>query len=650
MATYWADYSTGSDANTGLSYAQAKKTWKAAIDTARVAGAGNTVNIVGNMVLENSSTTLSGFAGATDFDTGFGMRIQGTDSSGNAAMATLTFVDDATSVTALTLGSGANFIDIKRLYVNWSANSTACLTKHFCQVTSTAANGVRMRYNAFKRGTSAYGVVLNFSSLSSDTTVFTHNVVWEQTNPASSPVLIGFDDRGVLECNHNIFMVTGAVAGNLTLVQLGNNDANLTNHAVTFNTFYVNIGAVGGTFAVIASTDSSPFAPTPSKEVRNNILFWRSASAAMVFMDGNSTSEASWTRSFGYNLLTYTSGNTWTNLHPYERPWDPDNSDTPEGTSIWTGDEESTTTPFNALDTSWAWNFEGGAGTTFTLPHDFRVITQFRDNSSSGGVPGAVIASTATREIDGPTTLRIHANIGQAVTDSVKISNIGTGTLTISSITFSSASTTLTYGGVSSASLAAGASVTLPVTFAPTTSELNLTVAGTITILSDDLDESTFTVTVTGIATHSWIPTGPLPSTPVGPTSPGYFLNPSVAPGSRGSGVSAEIQLWRNTVFVARLATTVGNNSDTTSGIVQGTVHLVTNSGLVQIPGLNVTGLRKVYVRPEGGDVTLQLGLSTFLVKDGGCMLAANVSSHHTVLLSNASTIKDVSVHFFSAN
>lgn len=651
MATYWADYVNGNDANTGLSYAQAKKTWKNVLETAEAAGAGQIVNIVapngaGAMVIEDAGgVTLNTLAG-TDYDSAPGMRIRGSDSSGTAALAFVQFADTATSVTAIQLSTGANMMDIQGLYVDWSANATTCLTKHFITVTNAAANGLRIQNCVFERGPNAYGVVLNFSSLSSDDCKFQYNVFIENANPASSPLLLGFDDRGQLDFDHNVFIVTGTIDGNLFLVNLGSNDANLTDHAVTYNTFYMHSDfAISGSFGIIVSTDAAPFSGTPSKEFRNNVVYYRSnITSNMVFADGNgSNSSANYNLSAGYNLFAYNALNSWSTAHPYEVPWDPDDADSPEGTSLWTGDEEITVSPFNDLTSTYNWGMSG-AGYTVTLPYDLRIATPYRDNSSVGGVPGAIIDALVVPapEISGDTAITINASIAAPVTAGITIHNIGDALLTISAIVLAG-DAEITYGGVASDTIAAGGSATYYVTYTPTTHPDSS--AATLTFTNDDSDEGTYIVTISGVASHYWVPSGPLPSTPVGPNSPAVFDNTVEGDG----GIKVGLELRKNTTFALDMITAVGGYSDTATNLVVGTVEIATNSALAAVPGIQVTGLNKLMLMPEGGDASVMINAQTFLLKDGGCFLIANSTGINTVHMGNDGTVFPIKVHFFGS-
>ena len=654
MATVWVDPLNGNDADDGSTFALGKATLAGAV---AVANQGDTINVANTAALVIATTQgadlASDFQG-TSYDVNPGLIIQGTDSSGAAAMTELRFADNATTQTLFNLDvTGAPdpaFITVQGFKVNWAANATAATSKIFCAREGVTAGPIRIRYNWFNYSQFVIGPIFNDSTAAvadgTDAADIEFNYINEAGGSGGLAFLAECHQRGRLYFHHNVIYVNGAYSHGRSVFNGQSNDGDQTDHRV-YNNTYVIVDDVSAS----PLWNSADVAPVTSavKHLHSNVVITLQNTATFNHAQGSATGDSTlYTRVMGFTLFFVPNSPVFPAYGYYQRPWDPDDSDSPEGTDTWATDQvETVTNPTHAFNTPFLWDFEGSAYSV-TIAGDYRIDATgtHRTMAQDGGVPGALAENPVVPDISG-SNIVISAGVNEAVTESVNIINVGTGTLTITNIVLAG-DATLTYAGGTTASIAAGASQAFNVTFTPT---VHPTAAvATLTFTSDDPDEGTFVITITGNSVHYWVPGGNLPSTPIGPTSPAYFLNPNVAPGSRGSGVSAEIELKRNTVFIARLATTVGANSDTTSGIVQGTVHLVTNSGLVAIPGLNVTGLRKVLIRPEGGNVTLQLGLSTFLVRDGGCVLVANVSSHHTVLLNNASTIKDVSVHFFGAD
>jgi hypothetical protein len=145
----------------------------------------------------------------------------------------------------------------------------------------------------------------------------------------------------------------------------------------------------------------------------------------------------------------------------------------------------------------------------------------------------------------------------------------------------------------------------------------------------------------------AWVP-DQLPSVPVTPRHPGYFLDPDKAIGDPGSGVQAVLALRRNLDIEAEFRYTVGGVTDQTTKVVAGTIHLATNTASTTVPGLTVAGLTKLMFEPDG-DTTLVLDSHSQLIKAGGCLLVANAAGVDAVKINNPSTLKELRVHFFGS-
>lgn len=657
MATYWADYVNGSDSNDGSTYALAKKTWKAVLETAEAAGAGNIVNIVapssGPMVIENAGgVTLNGLAG-TDYDSAPGMRIQGTDSSGNLAMAYLQFVDDTTNVTALILSTGANYIDIQGLFVDWNANSTVEVSKAFISVNSTAANGLRIRYSGCDRGPNTSGVFVNFASLSSDDFVFTHNVVINRTVQATASLLFQCDDRGQTQIENNVWVFDGQVANNTVACNFGNNHSTLTNHNFSKNTVYLTSNfSESGTWNALAATDADPFPAgtmnVPMK-VQDNVYYCQPSKANMKFFSGGTAPDTDYSITIGYNHFFYASGNTWNSDMPYSGTWDPGGAGA--GTNnLWANDSEQAADPFNNTAASYAWDFNGHASYTYTLEWDLRIVAAYRTKSSTGGVPGAV-----TNAIEAPTIsasdMTINATPAAPQNENLIVTAGGTGTLDISNVVFTAdAGGLLQYLGGTTFSIPTGTTASLPFKFTPTT--YPTTVTGTLTITSDDaVGNDTLVLTITGTTPTYWVPGGNLPSRPVSPETPAYYISPTSGDvGDGDGGIYARIHLKKNTDIEFNYTTKVGGYSDTATNILLGQAYISTNVALTDVPGLgNLQGLNKIMLQVYDANVTVKVNFTTFLLKKGGCFIIANSTALNTFQLANADTINNARVHIFAS-
>lgn len=123
MATYWLG-AGGNDANNGTTYALRKETTGAAL--ALLTSKGDVLNIVGTVPMDAATYTIDGVSlgiGGTSFsDPAF--TIQGTDSSGNAAMATLQA--SVTNAAFVSLANRVNYAIIKGIHFDLTTqpNST----------------------------------------------------------------------------------------------------------------------------------------------------------------------------------------------------------------------------------------------------------------------------------------------------------------------------------------------------------------------------------------------------------------------------------------------------------------------------------------------------------------------------------------------
>jgi hypothetical protein len=397
MATYWIDYTAGNDADNGLAATPQgggvgpKKTWAGGINTAVAAGTGHTVNVIGNINIDNGTGASISNVFGTDYDTAPGIRIQATDVAGNPAMSTVTFDDDAVAVTALTFGASTNYVDLRGFEVDWTPGATAVLNKHWLSNSSGTSTGLRVQDCVFHRGANAFGAVFNLGILNQSDFVMQYCVFIEEGNPISAPLLVAVDERGASDVNHCVFIVKGTVAGNLTLIGLGSNDANTTNHTFEHNTIYVeSTFNETGTFMVVSSNDLSAFSTPVVKTNKNNLMYWEPSDANMVFFDGANSNEGDYTRDIGYNVFTYLSGNTWDTGFPYNRPWNPNNG---INNDVWVTDTEAVGDPFTDLTSTFDWDMSDN-GYTYTLPYDLRPIDAYRITGEGGAVSGAIDALT----------------------------------------------------------------------------------------------------------------------------------------------------------------------------------------------------------------------------------------------------------------
>lgn len=647
MAVYWVA-ADGNDANDGLSYANRKATWKAALDTARLAGAGNTVNVVAPSgspltVADGAGATLSSLAG-TDYDSAPGMRIRGSDSSGTAAHAHIIFADTATNITALSLSSGANKIDLDGLYIDWSVGSTACSAKHFCRTTSTSANGVRMRNCVGVWSTHRQGEVLDTQgTISTDDTTFQYNVFMALGGvAAANPTPWRFDPRGQLTANNNVFILGGICAGNIFPFQLGSNDANLTNHNVSHNTiFFVSDLVLTGSLSPIVSSDDNPFAGTPVKRVKDNVLYWPASTSGRKWMTGNvSADPTKWSIDIGYNQLHIGGSGSWAAFHPYMNPWDPTGTDADDpDASNWTGDNVVVADPFFDIGSTYVWGM-AGTGYSIELPYDLRINDPYRETSSTGGVPGAIVdAITAGPDL---TIDKVAIGTWQVGVDSqfsLTVRNGGDDTATADIVVTDTLPAGLTYKAASGLGWSVNVVGQL----------ITATWAGDVAA-SASTDPLTITVEVAQAAYPSVTNTAHVESAddPTGsddteiiavlaaePEPPG---NPSVLLSEQAPGfpvVRTGLRLHRNLELEWNL-----DGAGETTGIARlwsAIVSLPAGATDVELPMLlSPTAL----MIETDQDIEIQINDSVQLIRAGGCFLITQTSEVETFAVTNLSAFK----------
>lgn len=120
MSTYWVRSSGGSNANSGLSYALAKATLTGAVAQIAIdGGVGHTVNVVAEGTHAMEAFPSSTITSAGTSHSSPGLVVQGTDASGNPAMANV-----AASVGAVMwarIAATANYITFKGIKFDYSA-------------------------------------------------------------------------------------------------------------------------------------------------------------------------------------------------------------------------------------------------------------------------------------------------------------------------------------------------------------------------------------------------------------------------------------------------------------------------------------------------------------------------------------------------
>lgn len=643
----WVNNVTGNDANTGANPTDSppgtgpKLTWNNALSAITVGQSMNVMN-TGTPYDIGVTTNIAGGAAlaGSDFVTNFGCRIQGVtnDATGNPSLVTIRHAFAGSSL--IGVREGQNYIVIQgfkidrpngvasntNTFVNindgGAGNAGPGLVQYCWDISTSTRSGAFVREVAGSGNAAAWQIQYNF-------------IQNPQTNSGCSFTSSPNHQTIINNCVWELGLASSGY-----MLNFGTNDSTAgVDHQAHHNTIVCRAGRVS--FANSSSTFATGASASAQKHFHSNLFvqFTADAGSDKMFTGSATWEDQAWagTRDIGWNVFVDAGGFSWDTGHPYTVPWDPDSppGDSPENTQYWATDVQDTAAsadPFNDSGTAWDWN-PNSSGYTIPLPGDYR-LTQYRTSDKTGGAVGAIADNIA--ELDGDTSLTIYANVGQPVTDAIQISNIGGGTLNFSSITFVSSDPSLVYNGPASDSLTASETVTYTFTFTPTTHPTSVT--ATLTIVNDDADENPFVVSIEAHSTATWTPG----HGPIGEDNPGFFIPPA-------SGVTASIELRKNLEFYARLAAEIGDSTDIAISMVNGVCHLVTNSGIIAVPGLTITGLNKLMVVPHGGNINLTVGGCTLTVRDGGCFVIANTSNLSTVLLENTSTIREVEVHFFGS-
>ncbi len=394
---FWVDPVSGNDGNTGLSFAQAKLTWKAGIDTATAAGAGHTVNMVNTGVITVPSAaimTVSGITGTSYASPG--LVVQGTDSSGNPALTEVRFQDNVTAQSLLDVTGTSAYILVQGFHVNWAANSTASTAKRVVRRNSANTNHIKVQ-GCYFHGKSTVGGQIYQDTALTWTTVggeVCFNYFYD-TNVSVIKVLVAA--RGTAEMHHNVIEVVTGGGTAQTIFDMGSDDAATTDHRFHHNTIVVRLSSNASIMLPVLSDDNVA-AAGGIKHNHSNIYanYLTAGSDKYRYMDGpgGTPSSAGYSRTIGYNVFYLPGGLAYQSAAngPYWRPWDEDDVDgSGSEPDYWVTDSVSAVNnPFEDDSTSWDW--DTGTGYTLTLTGDLRVSTDsgLRAAGKDGSVPGAI--------------------------------------------------------------------------------------------------------------------------------------------------------------------------------------------------------------------------------------------------------------------
>lgn len=418
----------GTDTNSGTTYALAKKTLGGGISTWTTAATTtyNVLNIAndGTHAMANASEILNGgncsididdgFVGTSYSGTNFGFVIQGVDSSGSPALATLASTRTRFSGMCNLEGNGNSlfmkYATIKGIVFDFTVSATKATPMHCIYQYSSGACPIRVQdcwvIGSGIGGVTPYGERRLLEALTADATAATvegYEVSYNVFVNASGAERNANNNNQKRDSHHNIFI-------------WNTNDSSATNpfgyvsgptfafddYSMTHTTFYVDTGvstAAIPTQVTISSTNVTNI------DIHSNLLFLQPASnvpataplVGGVFNGGGSNGTVQGT--MGYNLFalgtnisqlaSWTSGGFYDDsyLHP-EWPTVVTTFTTTFSSDIVTTNTALADT-FNETTTSWTWTDASGNGYSHNLPFDMRPIVG-RTDSFTGGVIGAI--------------------------------------------------------------------------------------------------------------------------------------------------------------------------------------------------------------------------------------------------------------------
>lgn len=400
MATYWVDPVGGSDAQDGTTFALAKQTIPGITSAPAITFSKNDVlNLVntGNHTWPTSETAISGVAG-TNFTSDIGLTIQGTDSAGVAAMATVAATGGDAVRRVFNLQSTANYVLVQNIIFDATANAADASLYTVCQArVSNAAGPIR-----FKEGSilgAATGVtcagqrsLISMPSTSPNDSVqveqwYFQNCKWPMgtagwggaTMKATIKDSVGIwdnDDRGLAWMNPGSW--PGAAPTN--------------RFTFTGNTFYEDAGTTSN--AAVANWNITSAVDIGTVDVYNNLVWIETTGTVEAFMSATSgVPSVTSAGTIDYNVIVggpSVAAGSLTAAEWYEEPWDANNDDTTapdEQTNDTVSYGEADTAVFNDPSSTYTWVLASGLSTT--ILKDLRPI-KYQAAGQGGSTPGAL--------------------------------------------------------------------------------------------------------------------------------------------------------------------------------------------------------------------------------------------------------------------
>jgi len=519
--TYWVKTVGGNDGAAGTSFAAAYATIEQGLTSMNTAGVGSILNIVndGDHVWTingvGSEITLNNGAGS-DFDANFGFKIQGVDSAGDPAMATIKASSGEGDAVRFLMyvRNGAGFIIVQNLIMDATEKPTDANGYRTVRYRDNAAGPVLIRYCAILGGltgvvSSANRSLFEIQTAGSSTETFRMEYCYWQNCKAPMGA-VGFGGA-VLKCKFDrcvgIWDATGRTNAwfpQSTYTQ----DTASSDFQFTNCTFYESVGDN-------VTADVLDYAPSDSidvgtVDVYSNLIWVDTAKAAnglLPFMGGRAgTVSVDHAGTLDYNVLVGGPNTTAADLLSagwYEVPWDANDNDA-TGDDTQANDtvvyEVADTTEFLTPGSSYNWEVEATNSLVIPILKDLRPKTHLTAGLG-GSVPGALPAGETDYTVTIASTYE-SPEPDEALTITVTVSNSGTSATNVVATSLVPAGLTYVSHSADTGSYAQGTGVW-------TIGGLADAVTATVTIeVTVDSDQSGETITMDADFTSGDPPAG----------------------------------------------------------------------------------------------------------------------------------------------
>lgn len=413
--TRWLDNVNGDDASTGANPTNSppgtgpKLTWDAAI--LQVTAKGDVMNVIntGTTYTVTTPRNIGGGAGSALPGTSysdFGCKIQGVDVDGNPSMVKLRH---GALTQLFGVRDGQHYVIIQGFHCDRTLAGLVNNALTFVVMLDNAAAGttgpVRLQYCIDESDATHNGAMVSQTALAnSGSSVEVQYCLlknWGVNGGVTASAALG----GTVLFHHNVLYrdIAGSPPAAVTL-GTDDNRSN-TDHEMHNNTMICAAGRMN--FLISNGTHTTGAHANAKKYCHSNVFVqFGSPAGTDSYMAGSATWDGfAWTgtRLLGYSLFVDTTGFDWTVAtgHPYQVPWDPDDTDGGgDVTSYWPTDVTDSVDPFNDSATAWDWDV---GGYVIPLVGDYRLPSR-RTMAQDGGVPGAIadVINVPSDPPDGP--------------------------------------------------------------------------------------------------------------------------------------------------------------------------------------------------------------------------------------------------------